>query len=304
MTSKKKIIILLILLIMIAGGFILVKSKQKALQEEPTAYIYKHIPMSVVNEESKKNYELFTARLEAKQNPKITTKISGYIEKIYVKQNQQVKQGEILVSIDTNEYKASLEQMQYSVGAADADISALEKTVVSQKLDMQQALKSFTSNKKIFFAGGISKDQLNFSEIVYEQKKAKYLSTLDQIEAKKLSLKSQKALFKSKKSLQQYYTIYAPIDGVVEDLFLSQGDLTQGSKPILSLLSHTQKLTFTYINDQIKIGQEVYLKDKKIGFIGVVYPSAQRYLKVAEIVLDKPLELPYNSLLTIQVYAK
>jgi len=304
MTLTKKITILIILLIIVSGGFILISSKNKELQEEPTAYIHKHIPMSLEDTNTKKNYELFTAKLEAKENPKLTTKISGYIEKIYVKENQQVRKGELLASIDSSEYKRSLEQLQYSVEAAQASIVALEKTVAAQKLDMQQTLKTFQSNKKIFTAGGVSQEQLNFSEIAYEQKRANYLATLDQIKAKELTLKSQEALLQSKKSLDQYYTISAPFDGVIENLYLSQGDLTQGSRPILSILSYKQKLTFTYASDLIKERQDVYMQGKKIGTIGVVYPSTQRYLKVAEIVLNKPLDIPYNSLVSIEVDTK
>ncbi|QOP41486.1 HlyD family secretion protein [Sulfurimonas marina] len=304
MTFTKKITILIFLLILIAGGFILINSKKKEFQEEATAYIHKHIPMNMETQKSKTDNEIFTAKVAAQKNPKLSTKISGYIEKIYVKENQRVKKGQILVSIDAGEYQNSLKQLDYSVQAAKRNISALEKTVAFQKLDMQQAFKTYKSNKKIFQAGGISLDQLTISEIVYEQKNSKYLSTLDQIESNKLALKSQEALLSSKKSLEKYYSIYAPFDGIVESLYLSQGDLTQGNKPVLSLLSHKQKLTFTYANDLIKDGQDVYFKGGKIGSIGIIYPSAQRYLKVAEISLDKPLDFTYNSLISIEVDIK
>lgn len=304
MDSKKKIIIFLVLIAILAGGFILVRSKQKALQEETTAYIHEHTPISVEDNQTKTRYELFTAKLEAKENPKLGTKVSGYIKKIYVQENQQVKKGEILVSIDASEYRESLLQLQYSAEATRINLNALEKTLVPQNLDMQQALKTFNANKKIFSVGGISQDQLSLSEIAYEQKQANYLATLEQIKAKELTLKSQEALWQSKKSLDQYYTITAPFDGIVENLYLSQGDLTQASKPILSLLSYKQKLTFKYANDSIKLGQDVFIENKKIGTVGVLYPSTQQYLKVAEIKLSKPIELPYNSLISIEVDVK
>ena len=304
MKARNRVILLVALLGVMAGGYTLIQSKQKALKEEPTAYVHTHIPMVIQNNQADKTYELYSAKLEAKENPKLSTKISGYIEKIYVKENQKVKKGDILASIDASEYDNSLKQLQYSLEAAQMSVFALQKTIVFQKLDTHQALKTFNTNKKIFAAGGISQDQLNLSEIAYEQKQANYLATLDQIKSKEFTLKSQEALFKSKKSLERYYTIVAPFDGVVQSVYLSHGDLTQGGKPILSLLSYTQKMTFVYANDSIKIGQKVYMQESVIGFIEKIYPSAQKYLKMAEIKLFKPLNRPYNSLISIEVDTK
>jgi len=304
MKSIKKIILVVTLIIVVIGGIKMIKSKKESQANEPTAHKhqYKVMENNATNEEP--NYELYTAKLEAIQNPQIITKISGYIEKIFVEENQKVIKGDILITIDSNEFDLSLEQILYSTKALQSTLSSLQQNIESLKLDMQLSLNTYNTNKKLYNAGGISKEKLDFSQIVYEQKKAKYFSNLDQIEAKKFEFQSQQSLLKSKEQLKTYYTIYAPIDGVVEKIIANTGDLTSVNKPLITLISNEQELTFSFASELIKKGQEIYIDSEKIGEISFISPSAQNYLKVANIKLDKKLQMPINSMVSVKVKIK
>jgi translation elongation factor EF-Tu-like GTPase len=83
-------------------------------------------------------------------------------------------------------------------------------------------------------------------------------------------------------------------------------------KTILTLLGKNQKLTFTFANDDIKKGLEVTidananLNVKKITKTKItkILKSTDKYLKVAQIDLDTPLNLPVGSFVNIQVTSK
>lgn len=300
----KKIALFIIMALLIAGGFKLIKEKKDEISNEKKAFVHVYKPLETKQEKSSDKFETFSAKLEAVQNPKISTKVSGYITKIFVEENQEIKKGQKLVSIDDLEYKQTLLQLSYSINALKSSVDSFISSLNSLKLDMQLSLKEFETNKKLYKIGGISKDKLDFSEIIYEQKKAKYDSTLKTIESKRNELNSQQAFLDSKKKLQEYYSLKSPIDGFIEEIFVDIGDLSSINKLILSLVSKEQKLSFLFASENIKQNQEVYIDNKKIGVIESINISAKNYMKEANIKLDKNLSNPINSLISVKVRIK
>lgn len=300
----KKIALFIIMALLIAGGFKLIKEKKDEISNEKKAFVHVYKPLETKQEKSSDKFETFSAKLEAVQNPKISTKVSGYITKIFVEENQEIKKGQKLVSIDDLEYKQTLLQLSYSINALKSSVDSFISSLNSLKLDMQLSLKEFETNKKLYKIGGISKDKLDFSEVIYEQKKAKYDSTLKTIESKKNELNSQQAFLDSKKKLQEYYSLKSPIDGFIEEISVDIGDLSSVNKPIISLVSKEQKLSFLFTSEEIKKNQEVYIDDKKIGVIESINISAKNYMKEANIKLDKNLSNPINSLISVKVRIK
>ncbi len=303
----KKIVLFIVIALLIIGGFKLIKEKKDDISNEKKAFVHTYKPLEIKelkDNKSLNDFEVYSAKLEALENPKISTKISGHIAKIFVKENQEVKKGDLLVLIDDLEYKENISQIKHSLDALKSSIEASMTSLSSLKLDMKLSLKEFETNKRVYKIGGISKDKLDFSQIIYEQKKAKYDSTLKTIKSKESELESQKSFLNSKKKLQEYYSLKSPIDGFIEEVFVDVGDLSSLNKPIISLVSKKQKLSFLFANDDIKQNQEVFIDDKKIGFIDYINISAKNYLKEANIKLDKPLSSAINSLVSIRVKVK
>jgi len=69
----------------------------------------------------------------------IAPKIQGYVEKVFVSDNQVVKPGDPLVQIDTSTYQAALDQQLATVAARQADIVAAQKQAAQQTAALQQA---------------------------------------------------------------------------------------------------------------------------------------------------------------------
>ncbi len=303
MSFLKKFLIFIVIISLIFLAISLINKKKEEIENEPTAFNYK---LKEIEKENKNNtnFEIYNALLQAKENPKITSKVSGFIEKIVVKENQKIKKGETLFKIDSKEFEASLNQIKYSIQALKYTLKSLEDSIESTKLDMEFAHKQLKRNEKVHKTGGISQDKFDSFLVLYEQKKSKYKSLLNTIKAKEFEIKSQESLYKSKLQSQDYYTIASPIDGVVENIIMVQGDLINSTKTVLSLVSKEQKLSFTFANENIKKGQEVFINEVKIGIIDFISISSENYLSVANIKLIKALEKPLNSLISIKVKIK
>lgn len=300
----KKIIALLCLIALIVFGVKLINTKKDSLETLPTAFVQTDSPKTNNKNTFNNDFEYFQAKIEALQNPKITTKISGYITEIKVTENQTVKKGDILVTIDQSEYKRDIEQLQFSLQAINTNIESIQLSLESLELESALAKTQYNTNKKLYSIGGISKEKLDLSKIQYKQKESKYFTTLKNIQAKEYEKQSFNKSIEAKMKLKEYYTLKAPIDAKVEKILLDVGDLTNPNQPIITLLSHQNKLTFSFASTDIKILQEVYLENKKIGYIEFISPSSENFLQVANIKLTEPLIQANNSLLSIKVKVK
>jgi membrane fusion protein (multidrug efflux system) len=73
----------------------------------------------------------------------ISPKVSGYIAKVHVKSNQQVKKGDLLVEIDPRDYEAKLDQAKAALSAGEARLkeaqTGVELTRANSQAGVQQA---------------------------------------------------------------------------------------------------------------------------------------------------------------------
>jgi len=66
-------------------------------------------------------------------------RVNGYIEQVYVVDNQMVKAGDPLVRIDLRTYKVALTQQDATVDARSADIKAAESQITQQEAVVEQS---------------------------------------------------------------------------------------------------------------------------------------------------------------------
>ncbi|HEX8180296.1 MAG TPA: HlyD family secretion protein [Pyrinomonadaceae bacterium] len=73
----------------------------------------------------------------------VSPKLAGYVAKIYVKENQDVKAGDLLAEIDPRDYEAKLQQAQAALAAGEARLrearTGVELTRANSRASIQQA---------------------------------------------------------------------------------------------------------------------------------------------------------------------
>ena len=255
----------------------LLQSRQERVAETPTP---RPTPLSVTLTRGERGSLTRTlealAAIEAERRITLSTKLAGYIESIPVHESQAVRKGELLVRIDSAELRSNL--------------AALEATLAARRSDRELAESILKRNLKLYAAGGLSKEALDASRVALENKKALEKATAEQIAQLRHQL--------------SYLEIRAPFDGIVDRLLLRRGDLAAASRPILSLISRSKKLTFTYTpsrNNRVKPGQAVYRRGENIASIRRIYASAAAGLAQAEAALLRPLEQPVGSSIAVTV---
>ena len=227
---RKKSIIAIAVLVLLATIGILVD--RVAFAKEATVYRFTTIGRgNIVSKVSA------TGTLNAVTTVAVGTQVSGQVSKLYVDFNSQVKKGELLAQIDPT-------LAQQTVADAEANL---------QKADAQaqQAVRDNARNQQLFNDGLVAKS-------AYEQTQSAASVSYADVKS------AQVALDRAKQNLA-YTNIYSPIDGVIVERDVQQGQTVAASLSAPQLfviandLTHMQILAQVGESDiaQIKQGQDV-----------------------------------------------
>ena len=272
---KRIVFITVALLVVVSAGLFLKKQKQN-VETLPSAKEYaKSVDVVMPYNGKIAQDREFLAQVLSSKSANIATKFAARIKKVYVEENDKVKQGDLLISLDDAEILATL-----------ASLKEQEKSLI---IDVTNAKNIFTRNAKLYDIEAISKEAFDTSKAIYHTKLAALSATKEKINQTKAQL--------------QYLNIRAPFSGVVGSKFLDAGSLAPAGKVILTLNSDDQKLNFSFSQNAKPIaeGQKVFVDAKEIGQVTKIYDDAKNALLVAEVKPYHPLAYANKSYITIAV---
>ncbi len=168
-------------------------------------------PEVQVSKPIKKTFEIwdeYTARVEPLEFVELRSRVSGYLEKIFFKEGQIVKAGDLLFVIDPRPYEASL-------AAAKASVKEVEARLLLAKTNLERAKDLLKSN-------AISKE-------IYDTRESDVLST-------EASLLNAQALLKEAELNLEYTHIRAPISGKVSQRLVDPGNLITANTTVLTTI--------------------------------------------------------------------
>lgn len=172
-----------------------------------------------------------TGTLEATNTVEVGTQVSGVVEKLYVDFNSRVKKGQLIAELD----KATL---QSTLDKAEASLYSVEAELEYQKSNYERM-------KTVFEKGLLSES--DFDEARYNYKKTE------------ASLKSAKAEVEKAKRNLGYATIYSPIDGIVLNRAVEEGQTVAASMSTPEI--------FTIANDLTEMQVEADIDEADIGMV-------------------------------------
>jgi RND family efflux transporter MFP subunit len=277
----KKIVIALVAIIAVVAlgvkGKGLLDSRKSEVANEALPEVSKvSVPVVDAKQGELQERKRYLATIASDKSIALSTKLAGFVEKVYVEESQPVSKGDLLVKIDAVELRSNMDAIQATIAAQKSDLS-LARSIVSR-------------NQKLFNVGGLSREKLDISRVSLKAKSS-------QIE------NSQQKLAQLQHQLS-YLTIKAPFDGVVDSIMLREGDLAATGKPILRMSNGDKKLLFSFSPSQaimIKKGASVHVDKEEIGKVKTIYTTSKNGLITAEVALEKALTLPVGSSLNVDV---
>ena len=194
-------------------------AKEEAVEDVQTLEVSSPISLDTII------HQEFVADIHAVQNVEIRARVKGYLDRILVDEGKQVKRGQIMFTINSQEYVADLARAKAVLSQASAELKAEELTLVNTRLLVDKNV--------------ISKNQLAISLAKVDGLKAKREEALAHVQAAELKVENS--------------NIKAPFEGIVDRLPFKRGSLVDEGT-LLTTLSDNQNV-FAYFN----VSEQEYL---------------------------------------------
>lgn len=194
----------------ILGATILISScgseDKKAVVDNSPAIA---VQVKTVSEDNSSPFLTVSGKIEAAKSANISTRMMGYVDKIYVNVGDKVRDGQLLMSVNNADVSAQLAQVNAGITEAEAAFTNAEK--------------DFNRFSTLFKENSASQKELDDITANYNMAKAR--------------LESAKQMRNGVNAQMGYANIRAPFNGVVTNKFISAGDMANPGMPLLEVES-------------------------------------------------------------------
>ena len=236
----------------------------------------------------------------------VAPKITSTVKKFLVQRGTPVKRGQLLAELENADLTAAAESSKGDFEQADATYNttvgaSLPQQIQKAELDAEAAKSAFEaqqkvydSRKELFQQGAIPRRDLDAAEVTLVQARSqneqaqKQLADLQRL-GKEQALKSAQGSrlsaegkYKGAEAQLSYSRILSPIDGVVTDRPLYEGDLATANQPILTVMNLSRLIAKAHVAQAeaaaLKVGDPAELKvpgvdDPIKGHVTLVSPA-------------------------------
>jgi len=228
------------------------------------------------------------AQIESRSVP-VISRVAGYIDSLGVDDYELVKQGQLLIHIDDQEYKISLSQAQADLMSVQADLtnaqatyknSIANKKVAGANAAVQQTRLSkahidLLRDEALQKEGAVTQKQVDDSRSTFESAQKQYTANEEQVNLAstqvaiaEAQIQKFKALIETRRaSVEQaqlklsYCKIVAPITGKIGRRGVEKGQLIQAGAPLFSVVNVEKYWVIANFKEtqleNMKVGQEV-----------------------------------------------
>ena len=222
------------------------------------------------------------------QQAVITPKITSTIKKFYVQRGTHVKAGQMLAELEAADLQGAAVKSEGDFKQAEAatatalgagipeQLQKAELDAVAFKSAYEAQQKVYDARKDLFNQGAIPRRDLDSAEVALAQARSqneqaqKQLADLHRLGKEQLvksanaSLTSANGTMLNAKAQLSYATIRSPIDGVVTDRPLFQGELATANQPLLTVMNTSKLVAKAHISQAeavlLKVGNPAELQ--------------------------------------------
>lgn len=266
MKSKKIIIVIsIVALLFVSWRFFYPASNGKVFLETKR-----------VTYDTLSNFITATGTVEPITEVEVSTQVSGKIEKVLVNYNDRVKKNQLIAEIDKTNLESSLQNAETSLKAAKNEV------------DYQG--KNYSRTKILYGKDLSSETDMELAEYNYDNAKTSY--------------EKAKLAYDIAKQNLSYAYIYSPIDGVVLNVNIKEGQTVAASLSAPTMFTIANDLTKMRVEanvdeadiGQVKVGQQVsftvdaYPYDKFSGSVSQVRlnPTTTSNVVTYTVIVDAP----------------
>ncbi len=203
------IVALVLAAVVVVGARVVLKKKKELSREPPPAAS----PLAVFTEplvEGKlAQVHRYLGRLEAKIQAELSARITGAVLSVSVREGDAVKEGDVLVVLDSRVQRSRIRSLKVQLGAARTALASTRKI--------------YERDRILYENKALGKEALDQSRVALDSARARVAEL--------------EALLEAAQVEYSYTRITAPFDGIVVRRFMDPGDTAFPGKPLLALVS-------------------------------------------------------------------
>jgi HlyD family secretion protein len=204
----------------------------------------------------------------------IVPKITAPIRRFYVQRGSRVRAGQLLAVLENKDLAAAVEESKGGYDQAQAAYSTSTAVDLPQQIQAAQlnekvtrqakeaAQQVYQSREKLYKAGAIARNLLNQSQVSYVQARNDYelavarlkaleaVGRKEQLKAAKGQLEAARGKYQGALAQLKYSEIRSPIDGVVTDRPLYEGELATAGTPMITVMNLSRVVAHAYLSPQ------------------------------------------------------
>lgn len=160
---------------------------------------------------------------------KIAPDVSGEVVFLGAREGMKVKQGDLLVTIQPEDYRSALEQARASLNGAKASEAQAKASVAQSKANMLQDSVTLARTTQLFNEKVVAKSELESAQLKYAVSQSQYSSAKFQTRAAYYQVKNAESAVKQSSQTLKRTNIYASMDGTVTMVNVELGERVVGT---------------------------------------------------------------------------
>lgn len=230
----------------------------------------------------------------------VSSKVSGFIEKVLFEENQFVKKGDTLVIIDNREFNydvaiadANLESSaqtvityESSVDVKASNLTVVEANIEAAKIEVWKMEQEYVRFKNLVEEDAATVQQFEAVEAKYKQAKANLLALEQQkhsieigtsaektkVAPAKTEIRHRKAELDNAKLILSYTYVIAPYDGWVGVRNIQEGQLIKEGQTLVQVVSKEKWVVANFKETQLgQIDMSKDIQVKADAYPGVIF---------------------------------
>jgi len=292
--KNTKIIASLLLFFFVASVFLLAGCSRKKEETKEEAAVT--VKVMKTARSTIEDIATFTGQIEAGDEVKITSKISGRVKEVKFDIGDYVNHGDTLVTIETDELNDQLSQAEAALASAKANLSAGESGLQQQLEQAKAALEQAEANyanvkadyermKALYEEDAVSKQAFDGAELKYSVAKSQYENAKEQLNLVKQSLPKNIDALKAQVAQAQAAVdliktniansvIKAPVSGMISSKQIQPGELCQAGSALGTVVNINKVKVVINVPEEdinrLKDGQEATVNIDALGDEGKI----------------------------------
>jgi multidrug efflux pump subunit AcrA (membrane-fusion protein) len=239
---------LLITLSLVLLLFFTACSSQKPI-EKPTEKLNENVSVELVQTHPIKEVYETTGTVRAKTSSILASKVMGQVTAIYTKEGDQVKSGQVLITIDDREQVVQVKKAQAGLTEAESGLTEMDQVIAAAEsaksaatANRNLAASTYQRYKALLERDSVSRQEFDEVDTKYKAATAELERSekiIESLKAKKAQafarIDQAKADITSSKTYQSYNRIVAPFTGIVTSKNVDLGMMATPGQALLTI---------------------------------------------------------------------